>query len=78
MMMSSGSSGGSVMVHGVEDRAAEMKAAAASETPFSEAELDSAVKSLQNVAGPYCHSVDWAAYRLLLSLSAHTTHKDWE
>lgn len=52
------------------------KERASSSTPFTELELDSAVRSLE-LAGGGSSSVDLAAYRELLRTAAHTSHKDW-
>ena len=52
-----------------------MKAAAAARTPFSEAELDSAVGSLQCLAPEA--DIDWVALRTLYASRAHLNHKVW-
>lgn len=53
-----------------------MKTAASQNIPFTTEELDSAIKSLRNVALEDCQT-DWAALRELLATSAHLSHKDW-
>jgi len=60
----------------LKSKIAEKKAAAASATPLSDAELDLAVASLRQ-AGSEAHSIDYAALRELLSRVAHQPHKDW-
>jgi len=54
----------------------EMKSASSRQVPFSEAELDTAIASLQELAGPDS-ALDWTALRKLMSEVAHVSHKDW-
>lgn len=55
-----------------------MKAAAASNLPFSDAELDAAVESLrQLVPSDASSAVDWDGLRDLYARRAHLKHKDW-
>eukprot|EP00292_Cryptomonas_paramecium_P016018 CAMPEP_0113714066 /NCGR_PEP_ID=MMETSP0038_2-20120614/32378_1 /TAXON_ID=2898 /ORGANISM="Cryptomonas paramecium" /LENGTH=204 /DNA_ID=CAMNT_0000640937 /DNA_START=65 /DNA_END=675 /DNA_ORIENTATION=- /assembly_acc=CAM_ASM_000170 len=44
--------------------------------PFSEKELDNAVKSLQNLASTP-NTIDWCALRQFFAGFAHESHKDW-
>lgn len=53
-----------------------MKSASSSQTPFSEAELDSAIDSLKELASADS-PLDWAALRNLMGEVAHVSHKDW-
>ena len=58
------------------DEIAAKKAAASSAAALSDAELDLAVRSLQQAASE-AHSIDWAGLRSLLARVAHLPHKDW-
>ena len=63
----------------VASTAEEIKAAATGHRPFSSAELDRAVQSLEGLAAAAGESsIDWAAYRELLVQFAHESHKQWE
>tara|TARA_B110001452_G_scaffold260658_1_gene258443 strand:+ start:702 stop:1868 length:1167 start_codon:yes stop_codon:yes gene_type:complete len=53
------------------------KKAAGAATPFDDAELDRSIRSLQAAASGAPQQLDSAAYRKLLSKSAHMPHKDW-
>lgn len=63
------------MAAGIRATIDQTKAACAARSPFSERELDAAVLSLQQLAGP-C-AVDWSGYRSLLEEVAHEPHTDW-
>jgi len=56
------------------------KSDAAQNVPFSEEEIDRAERSLKLLLADNSEAetaIDWAAYRKLLSTSAHLSHKDW-
>jgi len=57
--------------------AAAMKAGAAANTPFSDAELDLAVQSLKCLVPEQQEKINWSALRDLYATCAHRTHKDW-
>lgn len=54
----------------------EMKTAASSQVPFTDAELDTVIASLQMLAGEDS-KIDWAALRQLMGKVAHVSHKEW-
>jgi hypothetical protein len=56
--------------------AEEMKTAASSQVPFSDAELDKTIAAVQTLAGP-ASTLDWSALRKLIAEVAHVSHKDW-
>lgn len=53
----------------------EMKAASSAQTPFTDAELDTAIASLQMLGEE--SDFDWAALRQLMREVAHVSHKEW-
>eukprot|EP00308_Calcidiscus_leptoporus_P022439 CAMPEP_0119380750 /NCGR_PEP_ID=MMETSP1334-20130426/57901_1 /TAXON_ID=127549 /ORGANISM="Calcidiscus leptoporus, Strain RCC1130" /LENGTH=369 /DNA_ID=CAMNT_0007400681 /DNA_START=117 /DNA_END=1226 /DNA_ORIENTATION=+ len=53
------------------------KAAAANALPFSDFELDSALRSLHSLAAPG-DDINWDGLRTLYSEAAHHSHKDWK
>lgn len=57
----------------------ETKKATSEQTPFSEVELDSAILSIQNLAGAKGRStIDWLALRAKFAECAHLSHKDFD
>lgn len=52
-----------------------MKAASSAQTPFTDAELDTAIESLKMLGQE--SDLDWAALRQLMSEVAHVSHKEW-
>eukprot|EP00747_Dinoflagellata_sp_TGD_P209394 gnl/TRDRNA2_/TRDRNA2_82788_c0_seq2.p1 gnl/TRDRNA2_/TRDRNA2_82788_c0~~gnl/TRDRNA2_/TRDRNA2_82788_c0_seq2.p1 ORF type:complete len:350 (+),score=71.36 gnl/TRDRNA2_/TRDRNA2_82788_c0_seq2:97-1146(+) len=61
----------------LRSRIAETKLAVSDKKPFAEDELDSAIKSLQNLSEGLPHPPNWPTMRDLLRGSAHERHTDW-
>jgi len=55
----------------------EMKELASSNTAFSHSEVEKVVRSLQILAEGTDESIDWDAFRNLVSRTAHLSHKNW-
>lgn len=62
----------------LESLIASTKKATSEEIPFSDAELDSAILSIKNLAGPKGSStLDWTALRSKIAECAHLSHKNF-
>jgi len=70
-------SGETELAVGIHAQIDKVKAAARDNVEFSDSELDSAIKSLQNITDSLTDPVDWEAVRKLLSTAAHQPHKVW-
>jgi len=60
----------------ITERAMAMEARAKEGSPFTDSELDEAIRSIQNIASEDA-SIDYDALRTVLSEVAHLSHKDW-